>query len=62
MSVGAVAMNLSAIIVAVKAQLLRRVKLQRATFSMHDGGRPKSLAAKTVLKLGFTPGVNEPSG
>jgi Cu2+-exporting ATPase len=31
MSVGAVAMNLSTIIVAVNAQLLRRVKLQRAT-------------------------------
>jgi Cu2+-exporting ATPase len=31
MSVGAVAMNLSTIIVAVNAQLLRRLKLQRAT-------------------------------
>jgi Cu2+-exporting ATPase len=30
MSVGAVAMNLSTIIVAVNAQLLRRLKLQRA--------------------------------
>jgi len=31
MSVGAVAMNMSTIIVAVNAQLLRRLKLQRAT-------------------------------
>jgi P-type Cu2+ transporter len=31
MSVGAVAMNLSTIIVAANAQLLRRLKLQRAT-------------------------------
>ncbi len=31
MSVGAVAMNSSAIIVAVNAQLLRRLKLQRET-------------------------------
>jgi Cu2+-exporting ATPase len=31
MSVGAVAMNLSTIIVAVNAQLLRRVKLQNDT-------------------------------
>jgi Cu2+-exporting ATPase len=31
MSVGAVAMNLSTIIVAVNAQLLRRLKFQRAT-------------------------------
>jgi Cu2+-exporting ATPase len=36
MSVGAVAMNSSTIIVAVNAQLLRRLKLQRETLSVQN--------------------------
>ena len=36
MSVGAVAMSLSTIIVAANAQLLRRLKLQRAPLKIHD--------------------------
>jgi|HubBroStandDraft_5_1064220.scaffolds.fasta_scaffold00692_4 hypothetical protein len=37
MSAGAVAMNLSTIIVAINARLFRRGKLQRAAVSMHQG-------------------------
>jgi len=36
MSVGAVAMSLSTIIVAANAQLLRRLKLQRETLELED--------------------------
>src|SRR5467141_1281490 len=43
MSVGAVAMSLSTIIVAANAQLLRRLKLQRAIFELEDLGTANTL-------------------
>jgi Cu2+-exporting ATPase len=43
MSVGAVAMSLSTIIVAANAQLLRRLKLQREIFELEDLGTANTL-------------------
>jgi cation transport ATPase len=44
MSVGAVAMSLSTIIVAANAQLLRRLKLERETFELEDLGTDREFA------------------
>jgi len=45
MSVGAVAMSLSTIIVAANAQLLRRLKLQRETLELDDPATGKALSS-----------------
>ncbi len=55
MSVGAVAMSLSTIIVAANAQLLRQLKLQRAALSNEEPSSKQNPATEAaVMNAAFT--------